>query len=59
LTHAGSDGTWEALVVLFPASGNGVLVTANAAEDMQGDKASSQVIRALAADLAPPAPPQP
>jgi CubicO group peptidase (beta-lactamase class C family) len=59
LTHQGSDGTWIALVILFPASGNGALVTANAADDMGGDKAALAVARALVTDLAPPAQPAP
>jgi CubicO group peptidase (beta-lactamase class C family) len=57
LTHAGSDGNWYALVLLFPTSGNGVLVTANAADDMGGDKAATATIRAVAETLAPPATP--
>lgn len=56
LTHAGSDGNWYAVVALFPQSGNGVLVTANAAEDMGGDRATSQAIHAIAATMATPAP---
>lgn len=56
LTHSGSDGTWYALVVLFPKTGAGVLTVANAAEDMGGDKATSEIIRAAAAvaNVAPP-----
>jgi CubicO group peptidase (beta-lactamase class C family) len=57
LTHAGSDGNWYALALLFPATGNGVLVTVNAAESMGGDKASSEALRNLAAAVAPPAAP--
>lgn len=55
LTHAGSDGNWYAVVALFPQSGNGVLVTANAADDMGGDHATSQAIHAIAATMAAPA----
>lgn len=36
--HAGSDGNWYALVALFPESGHGALVVANAGPDMDGDK---------------------
>lgn len=54
LTHAGSDGNWFALVCLFPETGNGVLVAANAAESMQGDRASVAALRALAATVAEP-----
>ncbi|MGZ8370376.1 MAG: serine hydrolase domain-containing protein [Caulobacteraceae bacterium] len=56
LTHAGSDGNWYALVVLFLDSRNGVLVVANAAESMGGDKASGAAIKTLASTIAPPAP---
>lgn len=54
LTHAGSDGNWYALVALFPGSGNGVLVTANAGESMGGDAAALGVARAVLVTLAPP-----
>ena len=53
LTHAGSDGNWYALVVLFPQTGNGVLVAANAGEDMGGDKAGKAVVQAVLPSLAP------
>ena len=56
LTHSGSDGNWYALVVLFPATGNGVLVAANAADSMGGDKAASRALRTLAITVADPAP---
>lgn len=56
LTHAGSDGNWYALVVLLPATGNGVLLAANAGESMGGDKAAGKAIRALAAKVADAAP---
>jgi CubicO group peptidase (beta-lactamase class C family) len=56
LTHAGSDGNWFALVLLFPETGNGALVVANAGESMGGDRAASAAIRALAASLAQAAP---
>lgn len=55
LTHAGSDGNWYAVVALFPRSGDGVLVTANAAESMGGDHATSRAIHAIAATMAAPA----
>jgi CubicO group peptidase (beta-lactamase class C family) len=57
LTHAGSDGNWEALVVLFPETGNGVLVVANAFESMGGDKAARTAVKALAEGVAAPAAP--
>lgn len=58
LTHAGSDGNWFALVCLFPDTGAGVLVAANAGESMHGDQASVTVMRALASTVAAPAPPE-
>jgi CubicO group peptidase (beta-lactamase class C family) len=54
LTHAGSDGNWNALVALFPETGNGALVATNSAEDMGGDKASTALLKALLPDLSPP-----
>jgi CubicO group peptidase (beta-lactamase class C family) len=54
LTHAGSDGNWYAVVVLLPQSGNGILVAANAGEDMGGDKAAKAVMQAMLPTLAPP-----
>ncbi len=59
LTHAGSDGNWYALVVLFPQTGSGALVIANAADSMGGDKATLAATRALAATVAAPAPTAP
>lgn len=59
LTHAGSDGNWYALVVLFPQTGSGVLVIANAADSMGGDKAALAATRALAATVAAAAPTAP
>jgi CubicO group peptidase (beta-lactamase class C family) len=59
LTHDGSDGTWYAKVILFPASRSGVLVTANAGEDMGGDKAVRSAVKAVVDSLAPPAPADP
>jgi CubicO group peptidase (beta-lactamase class C family) len=53
LTHAGSDGTWYALVALFPETGAGVLVTANAGEDMGGAAADKAVFLGLLGRLAP------
>lgn len=54
LTHSGSDGNWYALVCLFPETGNGTLVVANAAESMGGDEASVAALRAFAATVAEP-----
>lgn len=55
LTHGGSDGTWFAFVALFPGSGNGVLVVANAADSMGGDAAVMSAARAFILALAPEA----
>lgn len=59
LTHAGSDGNWYALVVLFPQTGSGALVIANAADSMGGDKAALAATRALASTVAAPPPTDP
>jgi CubicO group peptidase (beta-lactamase class C family) len=53
LTHAGSDGNWYAVVVLFPTLDDGALVVANAGENMGGDKAARAALKALLPDLAP------
>lgn len=53
LTHSGSDGNWYAVAVLFPQSGNGIIVVANAGEDMGGDKAGKAVVQAVLPTLAP------
>jgi CubicO group peptidase (beta-lactamase class C family) len=53
LTHAGSDGTWYALVALFPETGAGVLVTANAGEEMGGAAADKAAFLEVMDRLAP------
>jgi len=53
LVHAGSDGTWYALVVLFPQTGSGVLAVANAGEGMGGDKADMAALKAVLPSLSP------
>ena len=53
LVHGGSDGNWLAWAVLFPNTGTGVLVVANATEDMGGDKATKTVLGALFPTLSP------
>lgn len=55
LVHGGSDGNWLAWVALFPNSGNGVLVVANATEDMEGDRATHAVLGELFPSLSPAA----
>jgi hypothetical protein len=59
LTHEGSDGTWLAEVVLFPKSHSGVLITANAGEDVGADKTVKALTVQTLATLAPAAPPAP
>lgn len=56
LTHSGSDGNWYALVCLFPQTGNGVLVAANAAESMHGDRVATTLMHTLARTVAAPLP---
>lgn len=53
LVHGGSDGNWFAYVVLFPASGNGVLVIDNASAGMGGDAAANSALKAILPTLAP------
>ena len=53
LVHGGSDGNWFAYVVLFPRSGNGVLVIDNASAGMGGDAAANSVLKAVMPTLAP------
>lgn len=55
LVHSGSDGNWLAQVILFPNTKSGVLVTANAADEMGAKKAEATVIKALIFGLSPPA----
>lgn len=50
LMHAGSDGNWYAMVVLFPHSGRGALAVVNAGPDMDGDK----VVQAALTAVLPP-----
>lgn len=56
LMHAGSDGNWMALVLLFPQSENGILAVANAGPEMGGEKATKAVLKAVLPELSPPAP---
>lgn len=53
LVHGGSDGNWLAWVVLFPKEGTGVLMVANAAEDMGADKATQAALGAVFPSLSP------
>jgi len=45
--HAGSDGTGYAVVAMFPASRRGLLVVANASDEMGGATATRDVMVAL------------
>ncbi|MEQ1817191.1 MAG: serine hydrolase domain-containing protein [Terricaulis sp.] len=45
--HAGSDGNWTAVAMLFSETGNGVLVASNAYESMRGDRAANGAMRAI------------
>ncbi|MET3132068.1 CubicO group peptidase (beta-lactamase class C family) [Oxalobacteraceae bacterium GrIS 1.11] len=56
LVHQGSDGNWLAIAVLFPEQGSGVLVVANAAEDMGADKVLKAVLMTLFPSLSPAKP---
>lgn len=54
LSHTGSNESWNSMVVLFPASGNGLLVNANAGAEMGGERADKAVLKALLPSLTPP-----
>lgn len=54
LAHAGSDGSWMAIVALFPGRGTGVLITANAGEEMGGDAADKAAFKQVLDRLSPP-----
>ena len=54
LVHGGSDGNWFAYVVLFPRTGNGVLVIDNASAQMGGEAAAQAALKAILPMLAPP-----
>ena len=58
LVHGGSDGNWFAYMVLFPKTGNGVLVIDNASADMDGDTAVMALLAAILPTIAPPKEPQ-
>jgi CubicO group peptidase (beta-lactamase class C family) len=59
LTHAGSDGTFYAIICLFPESRSGLLVAANAGEAMGGDKVVKAAITPLLPCVSDPAPAAP
>ena len=50
LLHAGSDGTGYALVALFPKTQRGLLVVANASDEMGGAKATRDAMVAMMKD---------
>lgn len=53
LVHQGSDGNWLAIVALFPGSGNGAMVVANAGPDMGADQVLHGVFVKLFPTLSP------
>ncbi len=53
LAHTGSNGAWFALIVLKPDSEDAVLVTSNAGEDVEADKAVRAVAVAALKAMAP------
>lgn len=53
--HSGSNGNWMAEALLFPRIGDGVLVVANSAYRMDGDKAAAAAVRRIAQTLSVPA----
>ncbi|KQQ45131.1 hypothetical protein ASF61_21130 [Duganella sp. Leaf126] len=53
LVHQGSDGNWLAIAVLFPESGTGALMVANAGPDMGADKVLMGLARKLFVQLSP------
>jgi len=55
LSHVGTDGSWYARVHLFPASGDGILLAANAGESMGGDKACEAALKAVLPMVSTPA----
>lgn len=52
LVHGGSDGHWFAYVVLFPRTGNGVMVIDNASAEMGGDEAAQAALKVILPTLA-------
>ncbi|MGM9483818.1 serine hydrolase domain-containing protein [Roseateles sp. NT4] len=53
LAHTGSNGAWFALIVLKPDTEDAVLVTGNASEDVEADKAVRAVAIATLKAMAP------
>jgi hypothetical protein len=51
LVHTGSDGTWFAFAALFPKTGTGVLIVANAGKSMGGEKAVMKAVKVVMAAL--------
>jgi CubicO group peptidase (beta-lactamase class C family) len=54
LEHNGSDGTWYAVVALFPEVQNGILVATNSGHSMGGDQAAMTAFYRILPELAPP-----
>jgi len=59
LSHAGSDGTWFAVVELLPAKNSGVLAVSNAGASMGGDDAAVRALKGVLSEIAPVASPSP
>jgi hypothetical protein len=53
LTHSGSDGTWYAIVALFPQTQSGILIVANAGKGMGGDTAVIKALKAVGPSVSP------
>jgi CubicO group peptidase (beta-lactamase class C family) len=54
IDHSGSEHNWYALVILFPATGDGILAAANAGDSMGGDAAVKAVVRGLLPSVSTP-----
>ncbi len=52
LVHGGSDGNWFAYVILFPATGIGVVLVDNASAEMGGDTAAQAALKVILPTLA-------
>lgn len=55
LSHTGTDENWYASVNLFPASGDAILLAANAGKSMGGDTADRAAFKALLPTVSTPA----
>jgi hypothetical protein len=55
LSHTGTDRNWYASVNLFLASGDGILLAANAGKSMGGDTADEAAFKGLLPTVSTPA----